>query len=145
MYVRTPSKDGVCSSVLEALSLGVPVVASENGTRPASVITFRPDDAADLAAKVSEVLEREAEVRRALVTPTIRDTVTDEARLLVTRLEENGCVSCITIGRSGTARRHSRRGNGQGLPGARPRGAGRVTHWRTDEHGHVKTAPLVPH
>jgi glycosyltransferase involved in cell wall biosynthesis len=83
MYVRTPSKDGVCSSVLEALSLGVPVVASENGTRPASVITFTPDDAADLAAKIDHVLAHEDEVRRALVRPAIRDTVADEVRLLL--------------------------------------------------------------
>ena len=83
MYVRTPSKDGVCSSVLEALSLGLPVVASENGTRPASVVTFTPDNAADMAAKIEHVLANEDAVRRAVVKPIIRDTVADEVALLL--------------------------------------------------------------
>jgi glycosyltransferase involved in cell wall biosynthesis len=82
LYLRTPKKDGVCSSVLEALSLKVPVVASENGTRPAGTVTFRPDDAIDLAEKVSYVLEHNDAIRAALVPPPIRDTVLDEATLL---------------------------------------------------------------
>jgi glycosyltransferase involved in cell wall biosynthesis len=83
LYLRTPKKDGVCSSVLEALSLNVPVVASENGTRPSGVVTFRPNDAEDLAAKVGDVLEHNEAIRRALVPPPIRDTVLDEANLLL--------------------------------------------------------------
>ena len=83
MYVRTPPKDGVCSSVLEALALGIPVVASENGTRPPSVVTFTPADADDLSAKIAHVLDHEADVRAAVVRPEIRDTVADEAALLV--------------------------------------------------------------
>jgi len=39
-YVRTPVVDGISSSVLEALMLGTPVVASENGNRPPGVITY---------------------------------------------------------------------------------------------------------
>lgn len=83
LYVRTPPKDGVCSSVLEALALGVPVVASENGTRPPSVVTFLPDDADDLADTIAHVLRHEADVRAAIIQPEIRDTVADEAALLV--------------------------------------------------------------
>jgi glycosyltransferase involved in cell wall biosynthesis len=83
LYLRTPKKDGVCSSVLEALSLNVPVVASENGTRPAGVITFKPNDGEDLATKVAYVLEHNDAIRRTLVPPPIRDTVLDEANLLV--------------------------------------------------------------
>jgi glycosyltransferase involved in cell wall biosynthesis len=83
MYIRTPPKDGVCSSVLEALALGVPVVASENGTRPPSVVTYTADDPDDLAAKVEAVLADEAAVRASIVRPVIRDTVADEAALLV--------------------------------------------------------------
>ncbi len=83
MYVRTPPKDGVCSSVLEALALGVPVVASENGTRPPSVVTFAPGDAESLADRVAYVLDNEAQVRAAVIRPEIRDTVADEAALLV--------------------------------------------------------------
>jgi glycosyltransferase involved in cell wall biosynthesis len=82
MYIRTPSKDGVCSSVLEALALSVPVVASENGTRPAGVVTFTPNDAEDLAAKISDVLGTYDDVCRRIPTPEIRDTVLDEALLL---------------------------------------------------------------
>ena len=50
-FVRTPQKDGVSSSVLEALSLRIPVIASENGTRPSGVITFQAGDAADLPSQ----------------------------------------------------------------------------------------------
>jgi glycosyltransferase involved in cell wall biosynthesis len=82
IYVRTPKRDGVCSSVLEALSLRVPVVASENGTRPAGVVTFTNDDAQDLAASVGYVLDHHDTIRRALVTPDVRDTVAEEASLL---------------------------------------------------------------
>ncbi len=83
IYVRTPKKDGVCSSVLEALSLRVPVVASENGTRPQGVVTFRPDDAADLARQVAHVLDNHEAIRQAIAPPELRDTVAEEAELLV--------------------------------------------------------------
>ena len=83
IYVRTPKKDGVASSVLEALSLRVPVVASENGTRPAGVVTFEPDNAQDLADTVTRVLHTLDDVRAAIVPPVVADTVADEAELLV--------------------------------------------------------------
>jgi glycosyltransferase involved in cell wall biosynthesis len=51
-YVRTPVCDGVSASILESLALGVPVVASENGHRPARVTTYREGDAADLCASL---------------------------------------------------------------------------------------------
>lgn len=82
LYIRTPSKDGVCSSVLEAMSLRVPVVAAENGTRPPGVVTFTANDPQDLAVKVEAVLVHYDHIRRALVVPPVRDTVTDEANLL---------------------------------------------------------------
>ena len=56
-YIRTPACDGVAASVLESLALGVPVIASENGHRPANVITYREGDAADLCAKLISVVE----------------------------------------------------------------------------------------
>jgi len=49
-YIRTPACDGVAASVLESLALGVPVLASQNGHRPANVSTYREGDAADLCA-----------------------------------------------------------------------------------------------
>jgi glycosyltransferase involved in cell wall biosynthesis len=60
-YVRTPACDGISASVLESLALGVPVVASQNGHRPAAVKTYREGDAADLCAKLCEIAERDAE------------------------------------------------------------------------------------
>lgn len=62
-YLRSPACDGVCASVLEAVALGVPVVASENGRRPAGVITYRDRDAADMCAKMLYVIENYSEVR----------------------------------------------------------------------------------
>jgi CRISPR/Cas system-associated endonuclease Cas1 len=62
LYLRTPITDGVASSVLEALTLGVPVVACENGTRPQGVITYPATDAAVLAQQVEHVLDHRAEV-----------------------------------------------------------------------------------
>lgn len=82
VYVRTHVSDGVCSSVLEALALRVPVVASENGTRPQGVITYPSSDADRLAAVLEDVLDRHPALVRALVRPELLDTVGDEARLL---------------------------------------------------------------
>jgi glycosyltransferase involved in cell wall biosynthesis len=56
-YIRTPLCDGVAASVLESLALGIPVVASENGHRPANVTTYREGDAADLCAKLISLTE----------------------------------------------------------------------------------------
>ena len=81
--IRTPAKDGVSSSVLEALSLGVPVVASENGTRPESVLTFPPGNGASLADTVERVWAEYDRFRQRVVRPPIRDTVLDEADVLL--------------------------------------------------------------
>lgn len=62
-YVRTPTCDGVSSSVLESLSLGVPVVASENGCRPANVITYREGDAKDLCDKLTALTQDNVQAR----------------------------------------------------------------------------------
>jgi glycosyltransferase involved in cell wall biosynthesis len=56
-YIRTPACDGVAASVLESLALGIPVIASENGHRPANVATYREGDAADLCAKLIGLTE----------------------------------------------------------------------------------------
>jgi glycosyltransferase involved in cell wall biosynthesis len=82
-FVRTPQKDGVSSSVLEALSLKIPVIASENGTRPSGVITFRAGDAADLARKLLDAWSSYHAVRSQTVSPPIQDTVEEEAALLL--------------------------------------------------------------
>jgi glycosyltransferase involved in cell wall biosynthesis len=57
-YVRTPACDGISASVLEALALGVPVLASQNGHRPPGVMTYEEGDAANLFAGLVTMAER---------------------------------------------------------------------------------------
>ena len=82
VYVRTPVSDGVASSVLEALSLGVPVVAAENGSRPAGVITYPATDSGTLGRVLIDVLARRSEVVAAIPRPELRDTLAEEIQLL---------------------------------------------------------------
>ena len=82
VFLRTPVSDGVCSSLLEALALRVPVVAAENHTRPSGVITYPPDDTEALASTVEDVLNRRDKIVATLQQPEIRDTLSDEAALL---------------------------------------------------------------
>jgi glycosyltransferase involved in cell wall biosynthesis len=56
-YIRTPLTDGVSSSVMEALALGVPVLASDNGTRPAGVELWRQDDPESLLLLMTEAVQ----------------------------------------------------------------------------------------
>jgi glycosyltransferase involved in cell wall biosynthesis len=63
-YIRTPACDGVAASVLESLALGIPVIASENGHRPANVITYQEGNAADLRAKLISLTERYDEIKK---------------------------------------------------------------------------------
>jgi glycosyltransferase involved in cell wall biosynthesis len=83
LYLRTPTTDGVAASVLEALSLGVPVVASENGTRPAGVVTYEANSPRDLAATVIRVIDDRRSIAASIPRPQVRDTLADELRLLV--------------------------------------------------------------
>jgi glycosyltransferase involved in cell wall biosynthesis len=82
LYLRTPITDGVASSVLEALVLGVPVVACDNGTRPPGVITYPATDAARLAAAVEDVLDRRSQIIASCPEVDVRDTVADEVAVL---------------------------------------------------------------
>ena len=84
LYLRTPTSDGVASSVLEALFLGVPVVAAENGFRPAGTVNYAATDPDALAAAVDKVLSNRAEVIAAIPPAPMRDTLRDEAALLTT-------------------------------------------------------------
>jgi glycosyltransferase involved in cell wall biosynthesis len=81
--LRTPACDGVAASVLEALALGIPVVASENGRRPASVITYADGDVRGMCAKLIEVTERYNEVKAAIDAPSAGDNVSLMANWLV--------------------------------------------------------------
>lgn len=83
IYLRTPVTDGVASSVLEALSQNVPVVASDNGGRPESVIIYNAEDPKELYDKISEVLNDLECFKKNIVKPKIKDTIKDEVNLLV--------------------------------------------------------------
>jgi len=82
LYLRTPTSDGVASSVLEALALGVPVVASENGSRPPGTMTYPPNNPDALAEAVDAVLTNPEDVRAAIPPVPVHDTLGDEAALL---------------------------------------------------------------
>jgi glycosyltransferase involved in cell wall biosynthesis len=83
VYLRTPITDGIASSVLEALVLGVPVVACENGTRPHGVLTYTADDSAQMAERLEYVIRHRAEVVHSLGHVDVPDTLAEEVRLLV--------------------------------------------------------------
>jgi glycosyltransferase involved in cell wall biosynthesis len=85
IYVRTPVVDGVSSSVLEALALGTMVVASENGSRPAGVVTYRDGEVADFVQKIRSVLDGNAPVNGAasVRVTEMRDTLQEEIAVLV--------------------------------------------------------------
>ena len=82
IFLRTPIRDGIASSVLEALALKVPVVASENHRRPESTITYDHEQISDMVQKLDETLQNLPAVKNAIVRPEIRDTVADEVAIL---------------------------------------------------------------
>jgi glycosyltransferase involved in cell wall biosynthesis len=82
VYLRTPITDGVASSVLEAMALGVPVVACENGTRPAGVITYAAEDPEQMADKLEYVIANRATILAALPHVDVPDTLAEELKLL---------------------------------------------------------------
>ena len=84
VYLRTHISDGVCSSVMEALALGVPVVATENNNRPAGVIKYLAEDTEALARCLMDVVTRRSEIVAAMERPAVRDTLATEAQLLTT-------------------------------------------------------------
>ena len=73
--IRTPGCDGVAASVLEALSLGVPVIASENGRRPEGVITYDEMSADDMCAKLRYLTEHYEEVKSRLHPIHVEDNI----------------------------------------------------------------------
>jgi hypothetical protein len=66
LNLRTPACDGVSASVLESLTLGIPVVASENGRRPQGVLCYQDTDARDMCAKLVYATEHLEELRLSL-------------------------------------------------------------------------------
>jgi glycosyltransferase involved in cell wall biosynthesis len=83
IFWRTPTCDGVSASVLESLTLGVPVVASDNGRRPAGVVTYRETDAADMCAKLGDVVGNLDAVKASLKPIESEDKVGEKVDWLV--------------------------------------------------------------
>lgn len=92
LCVRTPKQDGISSSVLEALALGIPVVAAHNELRPPQTVNYRHDDPDDLATKIKEVLAMSKTSRRP-VPPEIRDTIGEEIRILTGQVQDRRITS----------------------------------------------------
>jgi len=64
VMLRATRKDGDSNAVREAVSLGVPVIASDCAVRPESVVPFRTDDPQDFYETVSRVLDDLTTYRR---------------------------------------------------------------------------------
>jgi glycosyltransferase involved in cell wall biosynthesis len=94
--LRTPACDGVSASVLESLALGVPVVASANGRRPAGVITYQDESARDMCDRLLDVTRRHEQIRTGLKADVSGDNVSAMADWLAdektveTRLAASG-------------------------------------------------------
>ena len=73
--LRTPACDGVAASVLESIALGIPVVASENGRRPAGVVTYEDNNVEDMVKKLTYVTENYQELKSTLRLPTEDDNI----------------------------------------------------------------------
>jgi glycosyltransferase involved in cell wall biosynthesis len=98
IFLRSHVSDGVCSSVLEALSFKVPVVAAENGQRPAGVLTYVATDSAHLASVLEDALARRDAIAATLPVPDIPDTLSVEADVLTgqpdrQKLDRNICAA----------------------------------------------------
>ena len=83
-YVRPPACDGISASVLESLSLGIPVIAAENGRRPEGVVTYKFADPDDLCAKLEYVVENYDSVKRTTRLDKAEDAVEQAAEWLLT-------------------------------------------------------------
>ncbi|MEW6620335.1 MAG: glycosyltransferase [bacterium] len=80
--IRSYEWDGVCSSVLQALSLKIPVIGCENPLRPKGVVLFKTGDENSLAEKIEYILKNYDEVKENIQLPEIKDTVSTEVKLL---------------------------------------------------------------
>lgn len=83
LVLRTPVSDGVCSSVMEALALKVPVVASDNHNRPQEVVLFEAGNAVSLAEKVIETLQNIEQLKESLADVVQRDAIKEELDFLL--------------------------------------------------------------
>jgi glycosyltransferase involved in cell wall biosynthesis len=94
--IRSPLTDGVSSSVLESLALGIPVLGVDNGTRPAGVELWRKDDAESLLRLMREAVTN----RAAMVARMPRFSADDNTRKLADDVE----MACGENSQAKTAR-----------------------------------------
>lgn len=83
-YLRTPITDGVCASVLESLTLRVPVIAVDNGTRPPGTLLYRQGDTEGMLRLMEKVQREHGSIVASL--PDILPE--DNARKLADSVEE---------------------------------------------------------
>jgi glycosyltransferase involved in cell wall biosynthesis len=100
IFWRTPTCDGVSASVLESLTLGIPVVASENGRRPQGVITYRETDAGDMSAKLEFALANLAQIKSSLQQGESEDKVGEKVDWLVGNTLNGMPEKTVTAGRA---------------------------------------------
>jgi glycosyltransferase involved in cell wall biosynthesis len=89
-YIRMPLTDGVCSSVLEGLTMKIPVIASDNGARPAGAEVWKPGD----SDRLLDLLTEAAENREQMVARIPSVAIDDNAAKLADDIEE------VCLGRS---------------------------------------------
>ncbi|MEK6246690.1 MAG: glycosyltransferase, partial [Planctomycetales bacterium] len=89
LYLRTPTSDGECTSVLESLTEKVPVVAAENNNRPPGVVTYQADDPDEMCRRVCEVLSDHQKYCDVITVPKANDTVAETAEVLIAAAREN--------------------------------------------------------
>jgi len=83
-YIRTPMTDGVCSSVLESLKLKVPVLASDNGTRPNGTDLWKDGNVESLLNLMTAVVQN----RERLVSRIPEIVFEDNAKKLADDIEK---------------------------------------------------------
>jgi glycosyltransferase involved in cell wall biosynthesis len=81
--IRSPMTDGVSSSVLESLALGIPVLGVDNGTRPDGVELWRKDDPESLLTLMREAVTN----RSRMVARMPRFSADDNTRKLADDVE----------------------------------------------------------
>lgn len=90
-YIRTPMTDGICSSVLESLKLRVPVLAADNGTRPAGTELWQEGNFESLLQLMTQV----ASHRDEFVARIPEIALEDNAKKLADSIEEV-CLRSVT-------------------------------------------------
>jgi O-antigen biosynthesis protein len=104
-----PSRhEGYCLPVIEAMASGLPVVAARTSALPETVgaagLTFKPDDAADLAGQVRRVVGGQGDAERPSVSPLPRPATTVSLReswrgrggRVTTLIDQSGAAPLLT-------------------------------------------------